>query len=239
MCRRRSLVDRKIPMRRHCSPVDRKNDPRCMLMIPMPRRCSPVDSERCLIIIGTHLVPNSRQFDATTTKDTIIPILQPLVAKGSLFTAANKIIHTAILKKRVGEISRQSYKKEELGKKIIEFILEHRMSTYSKRLDNDEVDDPWVEFPFFSVFLVLCSRVVIRERARHTSIPKRTGMTTDHIIDTCKDSKGRGKISDSKPRWQDMIRTYGVIDSTVKHRYGIGTSQRLIKLKSGEKRKSR
>ncbi|KAG1733970.1 hypothetical protein EDB19DRAFT_2041050 [Suillus lakei] len=99
-----------------------------------------------------------------TEKDAIFRVLQPLVAKGSLFTTANKIIQTGIatiialeysaflpncdqlehvesavdyylksptsvaVENVAKEISRQGYKKEELGKKILEFILENRMS---------------------------------------------------------------------------------------------------------------
>ncbi|KAG1758370.1 hypothetical protein EDD22DRAFT_956941 [Suillus occidentalis] len=92
-------------------------------------------------------------------------VLQPLAAKESLFTAANRLIQTGIAtiivleysaflpstSKRLErvesavdyylksptavavetgatEISRQGYKKEELEKKILEFILENRMS---------------------------------------------------------------------------------------------------------------
>ncbi|KIK48537.1 hypothetical protein CY34DRAFT_798026, partial [Suillus luteus UH-Slu-Lm8-n1] len=98
-------------------------------------------------------------------KNDIMPVLQPLASKGSLFTAANRLIQTGIatiivleysaflpntLKKLerlesavdyylksptavavetgAAEISRQGYKKEELEKKILEFILENRMS---------------------------------------------------------------------------------------------------------------
>ncbi|KAG2071101.1 hypothetical protein BDR04DRAFT_1098770 [Suillus decipiens] len=49
------------------------------------------------------------------------------------------------------EISNQGYKKEELRKKIFEFILEHRMSC-SKRV-NLEVDETWTGVSFFLCFL--------------------------------------------------------------------------------------
>ncbi|KAG2069047.1 hypothetical protein BDR04DRAFT_1102258 [Suillus decipiens] len=98
-------------------------------------------------------------------KDALIDILQPLAAKGSGFTATNRIIHTGMatvivleyyafhlphksvrerlrsavayylqsptavaVEQGAKEISSQGYKKEELTKKIFQFILEHRMS---------------------------------------------------------------------------------------------------------------
>ncbi|KAG2749327.1 hypothetical protein P692DRAFT_201789144 [Suillus brevipes Sb2] len=113
---------------------------------------------------------------AKIEKDMLIRVLQPLAAKGSLFTPANRLIQTGIativvleysaflpnssknlvqhvqsavdyylksptavvVEEGAKEISCQSYEKEELEKKILEFIIEHRMST--KGLDS-KVDD--------------------------------------------------------------------------------------------------
>ncbi|KIK42273.1 hypothetical protein CY34DRAFT_12475 [Suillus luteus UH-Slu-Lm8-n1] len=107
----------------------------------------------------------SRSRQGLMEKHDIIPVLQPLATKGSLFTAANGLIQTGIatiivleysaflpttsetlepvvsavdyylksptavaVEEGAKEISRQSYKKEELEKKILEFIVKNRMT---------------------------------------------------------------------------------------------------------------
>jgi GTP-binding protein EngB required for normal cell division len=106
-------------------------------------------------------------FNGTLTwRKSIIRVLEPLVAKGLLFTTGNAIIQTgvatiivleysaflpnegnfhlqnvesavdfylksptaAVVEKGVKEISRQGYDREELGKKIVQLILDNRMS---------------------------------------------------------------------------------------------------------------
>jgi hypothetical protein len=106
-------------------------------------------------------------FNGTFTwRKSIIRVLEPLVAKGLLFTTGNAIIQTgvatiivleysaflpnkgnfhlqnvesavdfylksptaAVVEKGVKEISRQGYDREELGKKIVQLILDNRMS---------------------------------------------------------------------------------------------------------------
>ncbi|KAG1778242.1 hypothetical protein EV702DRAFT_171389 [Suillus placidus] len=64
------------------------------------------------------------------------------------------------VEKGAKEISSQGYEKEELGKKILEFILENRMSC-SKGLNSKAVDDARAKFPAFRcAFPMLCARVV-------------------------------------------------------------------------------
>ncbi|KAG1780800.1 hypothetical protein EV702DRAFT_1193622 [Suillus placidus] len=158
----------------------------------MPRCCSPVDSGMYVPLMVSHLHPmltiaahlltgDSKYFallelililtsstcgQAETWKNDIMDVLQPLAAKGSLFTAVNRIIQTGIatiivleysaflphkdddilehiksavdyylksptavaVEKGAKEISSQGYKKEELREKILEFILENRLS---------------------------------------------------------------------------------------------------------------
>ncbi|KAG1875890.1 hypothetical protein C8R48DRAFT_768742 [Suillus tomentosus] len=135
----------------------------------------------------------SRRGRAETYRNGIIPALQPLVVKGSLFTSAANRIQTGIaiiivleysasllnelksweivesavnyylksltaaaVEKGAKEICRQGYRREELRKKVLEFILENRLCpqipahllpTVASAGDSDEDNDYTPDLP--------------------------------------------------------------------------------------------